>query len=145
MEWLMDRTRMERMAGGVGAAASLICGIHCMAVPLFSAVMLFAGVSLRSQVSLEFGLMAASFVLALVAFLPSAIEGRNAFALQAAVLAMVFFVAAWQMASLGALLRQSLSVSASLMLLVAHGQNLWRLRQTSASAACALRHCRPQP
>ncbi len=145
MEWLFDSSRREWLAGGVGAAASLLCGIHCLALPFFSAAMLLAGVSLHSQASLEIVLMAGSFLLAVLVFLPAAMEGRNPFALQAAVFALLFFLAAWQVGALGALVRQSLSVSASLMLLVAHGQNLWKLWRTPAQPRCALRQCHPQP
>lgn len=142
MARLIDRTRMERLAGGVGAAASLVCGLHCMALPLFSALMLFAGVSLHTQASLELTLMAGSFLLAAAAFLPAALEGRNPFALQAAALALLFFLAGWQASWLGMLVRQSLTVSASLMLLLAHAQNLWRLRHHGMRT---LRHCAGQP
>nr|MCU0228839.1 hypothetical protein [Bryobacterales bacterium] len=78
-----------------------------------------------------------------LAFLPAALAGRNPFALQTAGFALVFFLAAWQMGWLGGLVRQSLSVSSSLLLLVAHAQNLWLLRNPGHAGAASLRHCHP--
>ncbi len=144
MRWLFDRSRREWLAGGTGALASLVCGIHCLALPVFSAMMFFAGIGLHAQVSLELALMGGSFALAMLAFLPAALAGRNSFALQAAAFALVFFLAAWQMSALGVLVRQSLSISSSLLLLVAHGQNLWQLRYATADTECSLQHCQPQ-
>jgi len=43
----------------------------------------------------------------------------------------------------GALLRQSLSVSAALTLLVGHAQNYRQMRRMAATAFCSLRHCPP--
>lgn len=105
--------------------------------------MLFVGVSWRMQSSLELAFMAGSFLLAIIVFLPAAIGGRNPFALQAATLAILFFLSGWQFASLSGLLRETLTVSASMLLLVAHVQNLWQLRRTAMSASCALQHCHP--
>jgi hypothetical protein len=140
----MRSHNLEGTTGTLGVVASLVCGIHCMAWPAFTATLLIAGVSLPMQASLELALIGASFLFAFVTFLPSALSGRSPFSLQSAALALGFFLLGWKMNSLSELLRQSFTVSASAMLLVAHGYNLWRLRTRGCKVEDApLQTCQP--
>jgi hypothetical protein len=139
----IESRKLEGATGTLGFVASLVCGIHCMAWPAFTATLLVAGISLPMQASLELALIGASFLLAIVTFLPSALSGKSPFALQSAALALGFFLLGWKMNSLSELLRQSFTVSASAMLLVAHGYNLWRLRSRACKSGGSLHACQP--
>lgn len=130
-----------RVFEAFSALASLLCGIHCIALPTFTAAMLLMGVSLRQQVALELTLMLGSMGLAIIAFFPSALAGRNAFSLQATILALGFYLLSWQLSNASELMRQSLAVSASLLLVVAHGHNLWRMHIAKPQPACAFSFC----
>lgn len=139
-----EGSRFVRAAGATGAIAGLLCGIHCIALPAFTAAMLLMGVSLHRQATLEMLLMAGSLLLAILVFLPAAISGRNPFALQAALFALLFYLMGWQLTGAEPLMRQSLTVSASLLLVVAHIHNLWLLRQPHAEEPCGLDYCQPR-
>lgn len=115
-----------RGSGAVSAAAGIVCGIHCAAVPLFTAALLALGLRPNAVSSWEIGLMLSAVSLGAVTFLPAAQRERNPFPLQAALIAGVYFVASWQLDFFSPLLRQSLAISASVLLVLAHIQHQWQ-------------------
>lgn len=128
MKISFNRTRLSASASTLSAAAGLLCGIHCAALPVATTALMVLGISPFSSAWAEVAVMLSAAGIALLTFWPRATRDGNAFPLQLALLSAGFFLASWQMAWLAPLLRQSLSVSAGLLLLLAHAQNLWTTR-----------------
>mgnify|MGYP000857959169 CR=1 FL=1 len=116
--------RHHQTVGTVGIVLSLLCGVHCAALPVVSAALLLLGIPLRQQATWELVLTATNFAVGLIVFLPAASESRSPFPLQAMLVALLFFVSGWQLTFASELLRQSLTLTASILLILAHGQHL---------------------
>jgi hypothetical protein len=123
---------LANVARALCAATGLLCGVHCAFLPLATAALMALGISPFASARVEVAIMLSAAGIALLTFWPRATRDGNVFPLQASVLAAAFFVAGWQLAWLTPLLRQSLSVSAGLMLVVAHAQNFWSTRNVCA-------------
>lgn len=128
MKISFNQTRLSATASTLSAAAGLLCGIHCAVLPVATATLMAVGISPFASAWAEVAIMLSAAGIALVTFWPRATREGNAFPLQLALLSAGFFVTSWQMAWLSPLMRQSLSVSAGLLLLLAHAQNLWTAR-----------------
>lgn len=141
---LGEGCRLRRTAGTTGIILTVLCGVHCAALPTLTTAMLLMGIPLRQQATLEVVLMVANLSLAMFLFLPSAVEGRNLFSFQAVLIALLFFILGWQLSIATELLRQSLTLSSSILLVLAHGQHLWTGRRGICHLPVALRTIVPR-
>jgi hypothetical protein len=123
---------MVKGVKALSAAMGLLCGVHCAFLPVATAALMALGISPFASAQAEVAMMLFAAAIAVLTFWPRATRDGNVFPLQASLLATAFFVAGWQMAWLTPLLRQSLSVSAGLMLVLAHAQSLWSTRSVCA-------------
>lgn len=118
--------------GALSALAGLLCALHCMLLPLATGALVVLGISPFRSPLAEVVLMMGAASLAIVSFWPRAIRDGNTFPLQVTVLAVAFFLTGWQFGGMSPLVRQSLSVSGGLLLVLAHAQNAWSARRGSA-------------
>lgn len=128
MKIAQTKTWMVNGVNALSAATGLLCGVHCVFLPVATAALMALGISPFASAQAEVAVMLSAAGIAVLTFWPRATRDGNVFPLQASVVATAFFVAGWQLAWLTPLLRQSLSVSAGLMLVLAHLQNLWCTR-----------------
>jgi hypothetical protein len=103
-----------------------------MLLPLATGALVVLGISPFRSPLAEVVLMMGAASLAIVSFWPRAIRDGNTFPLQVTVLAVAFFLTGWQFGGMSPLVRQSLSVSGGLLLVLAHAQNAWSARRGSA-------------
>lgn len=118
--------------GTLSAIAGLLCALHCMLLPLATGALVALGISPFRSPQAEVVLMMGAASLAILSFWPRAIRDGNTFPLQVSVLAVAFFLTGWQSGGMSPLVRQSLSVSGGLLLVLAHAQNTWSARRRSA-------------